>query len=227
MAFLRRPFVCALCAGLLLMLSLARVSADTYAYLSQFGTAGSGSGQLLYPNDVAIDGNGNFFVADYSHNRIVKFDHNGSYLAQFGAFGSALGMFNRREGLAVDGSGYLFVADTYNHRIQKFDNNGNFVPSSFAQDLSGQPGSGPGEFDYPIGVAVDGSGNVFIADTYNNRIQKFDNNGNYLAQFGTSGSGPGQFSYPELLTVDGNGNVFVAEYGNLYFPVTDASLRRL
>jgi sugar lactone lactonase YvrE len=188
------------------------VASRAYALVSRFGT--SGPGQLQNPNDIAIDGSGNRFVADQLNSRIVKFDYNGNYLSQFGGSGSASGKCNQPEGLAVDGSGYVFVADTYNHRVQKFDSNGNFIPSSFNINTSGQPGTNPGEFDYPIGVAVDSDGNVFVADTYNHRIQEFDNNGNYLAQFGTYGSNPGQFNYPEGLALDGNGHLFVAEWGN-------------
>lgn len=78
----------------------------------------------------------------------------------------------------------------------------------------GSEGSGPGQFQYPEGVAVDGSGNVFVADTQNTRVQKFDNNGTFLTMWGSPGSGPGQFAYPAGVAVDGSGNVLVADAAN-------------
>ncbi|MEW5802555.1 MAG: MopE-related protein [bacterium] len=69
-------------------------------------------------------------------------------------------------------------------------------------------------FDLPDGVAVDGGGNVYVADSYNDRIQKFDRNGTFLATWGSFGSEHGQFNYPSGIAVDGNGNVYVTDIGN-------------
>src|SRR4030042_1741132 len=60
----------------------------------------------------------------------------------------------------------------------------------------GSPGSGDGQFNYPAGVAVDSSGNVYVADLGNHRIQKFDSSGGFITKWGSSGSGDGQFNYP-------------------------------
>ncbi|MFH1961832.1 MAG: right-handed parallel beta-helix repeat-containing protein [bacterium] len=78
----------------------------------------------------------------------------------------------------------------------------------------GSNGSGDGQFSGPHGVAVDTSGNVFVADSNNNRIQKFDSDGTFITKWGSSGSGDGQFSYPCGVAVDTSGNVFVADYSN-------------
>src|SRR5438876_1123667 len=74
-------------------------------------------------------------------------------------------------------------------------------------------GSGPGQFRGADGVAVDRNGNVFVADTDNERIQKFDNGGTFLTTWGSAGTGPGQFNVPRV-AVDGSGNVFVADAFN-------------
>ncbi|TMA57524.1 MAG: hypothetical protein E6J75_07440, partial [Deltaproteobacteria bacterium] len=78
----------------------------------------------------------------------------------------------------------------------------------------GSLGSGDGEFSQPSGVAVDGSGNVFVADTGNNRIQEFTNTGTFLAKWGTTGSGDGEFFAPYGVGVDTSGNIFVADTNN-------------
>ena len=75
-------------------------------------------------------------------------------------------------------------------------------------------GSGNGLFISPTGVAADGAGNVYVADTYNDLIQKFDSDGNYLDQWGGTGSGDGQFQYPQGVAADGAGNVYVADQSN-------------
>jgi hypothetical protein len=86
------------------------------------------------------------------------------------------------------------------------------APPSFIT-MWGSLGSGNGQFNDPAGVAVDGSGNVYVADTGNNRIQKFTSNGAYITQWGGLGSGNGQLSGPFGLTVVG-GNVYVVDTGN-------------
>ncbi|MDI6781793.1 MAG: carboxypeptidase regulatory-like domain-containing protein [bacterium] len=78
----------------------------------------------------------------------------------------------------------------------------------------GGSGSGDGQFNYPHGVAVDGSGNVFVVDYYNYRIQKFTADGTFITKWGSYGSGDGQFSNPYGVAVDSSGNVFVADYYN-------------
>ncbi len=72
----------------------------------------------------------------------------------------------------------------------------------------------PWYFHYPAGIAVDGAGNVYVADSGNNRIQKFDSSGTYLTQWGTSGTGNGQFNSPFGVAVDTQGNVYVVDTGN-------------
>ena len=74
--------------------------------------------------------------------------------------------------------------------------------------------SGNGQFNVPAGVAVDHAGNVYVADSGNNRIQKFDSIGKFIATWGSSGSGNGQFSGIGGVALDSAGNVYVADQGN-------------
>jgi DNA-binding beta-propeller fold protein YncE len=80
--------------------------------------------------------------------------------------------------------------------------------------LIGKPGSGPGEFSAPGGVAVASNGDVLVADFYNHRIQKFSADGTFLARFGTQGAGQGQFDHAIAVAVAGDGTVFAVDFGN-------------
>ena len=75
-------------------------------------------------------------------------------------------------------------------------------------------GTGNGQFIGQLGVAVDPSGNVYVADSGNNRIQKFSGTGTYLAQWGNAGSGNGQFDGPEAIAVSPAGDVYVSDWSN-------------
>ncbi len=85
----------------------------------------------------------------------------------------------------------------------------------------GSHGSGDGQFNDTSGVAVDGAGNVYVADTGNHRVQVFDSSRNHSASFGSYGRGDGQFSDPRGVAVDGAGNVYVADTGNHRVQVFD------
>jgi tripartite motif-containing protein 71 len=71
-----------------------------------------------------------------------------------------------------------------------------------------------GQFSRPSGLDIDASGNIFVVDEGNNRIQKFDSNGNSMTKWGTQGSGDGQFEEPTGIALDSSGNVYVADRGN-------------
>jgi len=96
--------------------------------------------------------------------------------------------------------------------------------SSFSQQSAPQPvsfqaawgsfGNGTGQFHIPTGVAIDSSGNVYVADTGNDRIEKFTSTGTFILQWGSSGTGPGQFNKPWGVAVDPSGNVYVTDTGN-------------
>lgn len=78
----------------------------------------------------------------------------------------------------------------------------------------GTPGTGSGQMQRPMGVAVDAVGNIWVVDRENNRVLKFDKDGNFLSQFGSTGSSTGQFSDPRGIAVSPNGNIWVTDLGN-------------
>ena len=172
--------------------------------VTQWGTNGRAQGQLNTPRGIAIDRQGNVFVADTLNHRIQKFNRTGQPLAAWGSQGSTDGQFNEPMGVAVDAQGNVYVADTWNHRIQKFDSNGRFLLKW----------NGQGGFWGPRAVAIDGAGSVYVMDTGNKRIQKFDSDGKFQAQFGAEGTGAGQFREPIGLAVTPDGHMFVADTNN-------------
>jgi DNA-binding beta-propeller fold protein YncE len=187
-------------------------------------------GLLNKPMGVAVDGDGNAIVADRGNHRICKITPQGqvSTLAGTGKEGHRDGegnvsKFSHPNGVAVDGDGNLIVADEYNHCIRKV------TPQGQVSTLAGTAGekgyrNGEGavaQFHYPCGVAVDGDGNIIVADEYNDRIRKITPQGHVSTLAGTGGvshrDGEGtvaQFNKPNGVAVDGNGNIIVADSFN-------------
>jgi glucose/arabinose dehydrogenase len=154
------------------------------------GTAGSygsadGTGadaRFYYPYGVAVDGDGNVYVADTINHTIRKITPAGvvtTLAGTAGAVGSTDGTgadarFNEPYGVAVDGDGNVYVTDRYNHTIRKITPAGVVTTWAGAEGESGfVDGIGRAAFfDYPSGVAVDGDGNVYVADNSNHAIRK-------------------------------------------------------
>lgn len=185
---------------------------------------GSGNGQFYYPEDIAIDSSGNIYVADHDNNRVQKFDSNGNYLTQFGSYGTGEGYFINPCGIDVDRWDNVYVSEPHNNRIQKFDSNGNFI--SFVGDkqyaASCSIGIGDGQFKHPCDVAVDSLGNIYVSDSFNNRIQKFDSKGNFITKWDALGNGASISSWSDVvageqynvttgIAVDSLGNVYVVD----------------
>ncbi len=94
-----------------------------------------------------------------------------------------------------------------------------FVADGYSQSYTsvakwGSLPAGDRQFKMPSGVAADASGNVYVADTGNHRIQKFSPDGTFIAKWGSLGSGDGQFNWPTGIAIDGPGNIYVADAGN-------------
>jgi DNA-binding beta-propeller fold protein YncE len=88
------------------------------------------------------------------------------------------------------------------------------IPESVSNMFEGGKGTGKGEFDFPTGIAVDGNGNVLVADTNNGRIEKFSSTGTFLSILGNRGTGQGQLAGPNGIAVDRTGNIYVADASN-------------
>lgn len=208
-------------------------------YLMKFGGRGNGEGQFSSPWGIAIDRvRGYIYVVDSANFRIQKFDMNGEFIMQWGSFGTNDGQFYFARGIAVDqADGSVYVVDMGNHRVQKFDTSTNVLPQLIAKWGGGiGPGhaSSPqaqeaGQFRSPWGIAVDHNGDVYITDTGNHRVQKFDREGNFITQWGGFGNVDGQFNFPYGIAVDHKGSVFVVDSGNTriqqFMPAEEGSER--
>nr|WP_154984450.1 S-layer homology domain-containing protein [Paenibacillus xylanexedens] len=181
--------------------------------------AGNGLGEFNFPNGVAVDSSGNVYVGDSNNHRIQKLNKSTNTWSEWvksgGGAGAGLGEFNTPRAVAVDGSGNIYVADTGNHRIQKL-NAGSGTWSEWVKSGGGS-GNGSGEFINPNGVAVDNSGNVYVADD-SNRIQKLNAANNTWSEWSVlgpvNGISPGEFTFPRAVAVDSSGNIYVADSGN-------------
>ncbi len=152
---------------------------------SGFGSAGEEAGQFAFPRGIAVDQeSGDVYVVDEESNRVEKFDAAGNFLLAWG----------------------WSVADGHTEALQTCTTN----------CFAGLGGAGAGQFQQPDGVAIDNDllsashGDVYVVDSRNSRVEKFDAAGNFLLSFGTQGAGPGQFNFAE------GGSVAVGAAGNVY-----------
>ncbi len=177
------------------------------------------------PAGIAIDAAGNLYVADYGNNLIRKITPAGvvstlagsGYQGKIDATGN-LASFNRPAGITIDASGNLFVADAGNNRIRKVTSAGAVSTIAGSDSTGALNGVGiNATFFGPVGVTVDASDNIFVADAGNDLIRKINSAGTVstFAANVTSTTGtatPTSFNNPTGVAADGSGNIYVANY---------------
>src|SRR6266850_1767134 len=194
---------------------------------------GNGSAARFYRlNGIATDSAGNIYVADTRNHTIRMITPAGAVttlagstaLAGSGDGTGSAARFNQPTGVATDGSGNVYVADYNNHTIRKI------TPARVVTTLAGLAGDRGGEngtggaarFAYPIQVATDRDGNVYVVDSGNNTIRKVTPAGvvtTLAGSAGLSGSADGtgsgaRFNNPRGVATDGNGNIYVTDFDN-------------
>lgn len=175
-------------------------------------------GGLRSPIEVRIDKRGRAFVSDSERKEVLVYSAEGKTLLTLGKK-EELG---RPTGLALDEArNRLYVADTAKHRIVVYDLEGKFLTAF------GERGSGPGQFNYPVNLAVDREGHLLVTDSGNFRIQVVDGEGRHVRVFGQVGDSYGSFSRPKGIGLDSDGNIYVADAAFNNFQVFDREGRVL
>ena len=215
------------------------------------GDGGPATSAGMSTSGVAVDAIGNIFIADGYNNRVRKVAPNGAITNVAGngtrgfsgdGQGATAAELNFPVAVALDAAGNLFIADLYNNRIRKVSTSGiiTTVAGNGAQNSQSGQGTYSGDngpatsagLNMPYGVAVDASGNFFIADLYNNRVRKVSSSGTITTVAGNgqqnfSGDGgpaiSASLAQPYGIAVDALGNLFVADFGNVRVRKVSAS----
>ncbi|NOQ80294.1 MAG: hypothetical protein GQ546_12955, partial [Gammaproteobacteria bacterium] len=211
----------------------------TVAGTGDYGYSGDGGeatqAQLDMPYGLTTDSAGNLYIADTYNNRIRKVTPEGiiSTIAGTGEYGysgdgglAVQAQLDSPYDLTIDNAGNLYIADTYNYRIRKVTPEGiiSTIAGTGDYGFSGDGGlATQAQLDDPHGISIDAAGNLYIADTYNNRIRKVTPEGIIstiagTGSYGFSGDGgfatQAQFDEPWALTIDSAGNLYIADVYN-------------
>jgi len=192
--------------------SIVKFNSDRQ-FIKSWGSKGKGNGQFYSPSGIAVDNKGFIYVADREYHRIQKFTTNGDFVDIWSGIGIRTGHFNEPDDIALDSKGIIYVADAENNRIQRFNQNLEFI------DQWGEKGDGEGQFkieindrsDTSMGLAIDGNDSIYVTDTGNYRVQKFDSNKNFIKQWGKKGTGNGEFLFPSTIITDMDNNIYVSD----------------
>lgn len=192
------------------------------------------SAQLNSPQGLTADADGNVYIADSGNNRIRKLLPNGTLISiagngnasYYGDGGPAdAASLHDPHGIYSAGGGHIYIADTGNQRIRQL------LPDGTITTVAGSGGQGPGgdggaatsaQLNLPMGVALDGAGNIYIADQGNNRVREVTPNGTIStlagsAAYGIGDGGPAtaaQLDAPASVAVDAAGNVYLSDTGH-------------
>ena len=146
--------------------------ADSFKLIRKMGTAGhkhelTEPGEFAKPAGVAVDREGNLYVADTWNNRIQIFDADGKLITTFGQEGDGPGYFARPKGVAVDSDGHIWVADGMQDRVQVFNREGQLLIALGGHGLL------PGQFQGLVGISIDKNNRVFTTEIFPGRAQQF------------------------------------------------------
>ncbi|HVM32284.1 MAG TPA: NHL repeat-containing protein [bacterium] len=209
--------------GEIAVMNIASIPSPSYA-IGQAVTVSDAYGTDCYPGALAVDQNGIIYVADYDCGEIYTMNQYGinsgyGLGSGFGTdSGSASingGFLDNPNGIAVtpDGS-KVYVADSNNNVVQVYNSGSTGLTwVSVIGDATGASSTATGKFDSPAGLALDGAGNLFVADSNNARIQKFSASGKFLTSIGDTANSisNGQLQSPWAIAVDAAGEVFVTD----------------
>jgi DNA-binding beta-propeller fold protein YncE len=191
---------------------IAVLNPSTGACITAFGSGGSGNNQFQGPRGITSDGAGGLWVAEAWNYRAKHVQNNGTYIAKTNSTqGQGTNQFAAAQCVFVQGN-ILNVCDTYNYRINRYTVDGAGVPTFL--DTIGAAPAAPGGFNGPFGVDYGPSGELYVTDWFNHRIQKFNPDGTFALQWGMYGFTNGALIFPRDIDVAPNGEIVVTDSEN-------------
>lgn len=179
--------------------------------IRSWGSAGTKRGAFLLPTGVAVSSSGTVFVADKGNSRVQRFSTAGKLKSTWGKYATIANVLGEPEGVAVDSKGVVYVSDALNDRIQQRAPSGRLLAVLGYHGYAAlEKGKALGQFWYPHGIAIDRQGAIYVADTFNNRIQILAPRGP-IGQLGAKGKGTHALREPEGVAVDAAGTIYVAD----------------
>ncbi len=190
----------------------------TGRFIKKWGKNGLFSNHFNLPTGIAVDTQNKVFIADSLNLRVTVFNTDGEFLYDFegeGIDGNPFDVtldFGFVGHIAISPQGELFISDFKKHQILIFDKLGKLLRIWGNGDVNG--GEQAGEFRNPRGLSFDANGLLYITDSGNNRIQVFNQQGEFITAFGEAGFSSGQFSEPHGLNITANNQLYVVDSGN-------------
>ncbi|MFT7231253.1 MAG: hypothetical protein ACI8TA_000459, partial [Cyclobacteriaceae bacterium] len=173
---------------------------NNYSYDSQFGGTGAADGQFNFPSAIAIDNDGDIWVADLTNGDVQEFNSAGVFQKSI-SLGAA-------HGVAVDASNNIYVIQyTTSSVVSKYNNAGVFQSSIGTSSTSNVAGQIWNPWDIEVDQAT---GDIYVADYSSDKVLKYNSAGTFQFEFGTSGSGDGQFTAPYGMAIIGN-SIYVGD----------------
>jgi DNA-binding beta-propeller fold protein YncE len=157
---------------------------------------------------LTIDDDDTLFVSDSQLHRVLVFAPGPKHQLE----GSISEGMVDPGGLAIDTENrFLYVADAGLDQVLVYDADKHNLIRKIGTCCKNHTLTSPGDFSKPTNVAVDSDGNVYVTDTYNNRVEVFDADGQFIRAWGKNGDGPGRFGKPKGIAIDSDGHVWVAD----------------
>jgi DNA-binding beta-propeller fold protein YncE len=179
------------------------LNASTGACIGKLTLSG---GTVKAPRSLVSDTGGGLWIADAGNYRVAHFSNAGAFLGASGSFGEGTNQFRSAHCVFLDGS-HVDVCDTFNYRVQRYTVNGSGVP--VFGDVVGGTKPTNGGFNGAFDAAFDTAGNLYAVDWFNHRIEKFDQNGNFLTSWGGYGSKTGSLIFPRGVVYNPNDSTVV------------------
>lgn len=173
-------------------------------YISEFGSFGSGNGELNEPWGLTVDGDGNTYVVDGTNHRIEVFNHADTYVRDFGSSDAGDFELYFPKDVEVLADGSIVVASQNTQRIKKFNSTGTALLKEW-----GSNGSGNEQFTSPQYLAIAPDGSLWVSDWGLKRLQHFQDDGTFIGIIANSGATNGLFTTPYAVDFDASGNIYV------------------